>query len=107
MIQNENIFKKTIVIKDNKLTDELREKCKNMFEKVKSMDTKERLKYYPEIDALLREVIDNKNQNYYDCIKEGINQKNIFFEIQYESITDKETEEIINGLFDILTEKID
>ncbi len=52
-----------IVIKENKLTDELKEKCKNMLEKVKSMSLKERREYYSKIEALIQELSDNKSQN--------------------------------------------
>ena len=97
-----------IVIKENKLTDELKEKCKNMLEKVKSMSLKERREYYSKIEALIQELSDNKSQNLDFNLKED-KDKHKFDHcyVKFEHGIDKETEDVINELFKILTNKID
>lgn len=97
-----------IVIKENKLTDELKEKCKNMLEKVESMSLKERREYYSKIEALIQELSDNKSQNLDFNLKEDkTKHKRDHCYVKFENEIDEETKDIINKLFKILTNKID
>ena len=54
----------TIIVKDNKLTENLENRYREVVRKVKDMTLKEKKEHYEEIDSLLRDLIKNKNRNF-------------------------------------------
>ena len=101
-----NTLKNTVVIHDNELTNDLRLKCKKTIEIVKNLSLEERRLHYEELNLLLKELLDNKNKNFKDFTKKIIDLP-VFDSVEIASILDRETEEYIEEIFNILTNKLD
>ncbi len=96
----------TIIIKDNELTDELRDECIQIFNKVRNMSLEERRLHYEELNLLLQKILNNKNKNYNDFVNK-LKQKDLIIPVQIASIRDSETENIIIKIFAILTNDLE
>lgn len=94
----------TVVICDNKLTDNLREQFINLYNNLKNLSFSERLKKSDYINDLCEKIIQNKNRNYINFIKKfyednhffGCQEINLIFKL------DGETEKCIRSLHQLL-----
>lgn len=94
-------LRETIIINDNKLTDDLRNRITKEIEKVRNIPIEERRHYYKELIELLEKILENKNKNFDDIVKK-IKEKDTIISIQIVSICDYETEKFIREIFKIL-----
>lgn len=93
-----------VVIRDNQLTDNLREQFNNLYNDLKNLPFRERLKKSDYINDLCERIIQNKNQNYMNFIKKfyednrffGYQEINLIFKL------DEETEKCIRSLHQLL-----
>ncbi len=97
--------KTTIVIRDNPLTDELRAECQ-LINEIKSLPLESRREHYGELNALLNKILDNKNRNFKETAKKLIS--NPFSDgTEIACVLDKETEDYIEEIFAITSNKLD
>lgn len=99
-------FKNTIVIHDNCLTTELRNKCELLINEIKQLPLKDRRLRYEELNSLFKELLENKNKNYRDLTKK-VSEMPFVCPTEIASILDNETEKYIDEIFKILTNKLD
>lgn len=95
-------IKKTIIIRDNDLTDELRDRCSKLIDCIVKMPLNKRRSHYEELNSMLINLCDNKNKNYEDFIKK-MKDLPILYEIEIATIRNNEAEEYIKKIFNILT----
>lgn len=98
-------FNNAVVIRDNKMTNELRDKANSLINKVKSLEASERRDYFEQLNSLLVDILDNKNKNFKDFTKK-VSESPYFHDAEIVSVCDKETEQIIEEIFKILTNKL-
>lgn len=97
--------KTTLVIHDNPLSNELRAECQ-LINKVKILPLESRREHYGELCALVNKILDNKNRNFRETTARLLDDP--FSDgTEIACVLDKETEDYIKEIFNIITNKLD
>lgn len=96
----------TIIIYDNKMTDELRDECTKIIEKVKNMSLEEKKLHYEELNLLLQKILNNKNKNFNNFVNK-YKENDFIIPAKIACIRDSETESMIIKIFAILTNDLE